>query len=62
MLNDPIVEEMRAYGMAFAARHGNDIGRMCAALNEKERLQGHEVVENPEPRRKVEPETPIQSR
>nr|VFK40945.1 MAG: hypothetical protein BECKSD772F_GA0070984_10803 [Candidatus Kentron sp. SD]VFK46858.1 MAG: hypothetical protein BECKSD772E_GA0070983_10823 [Candidatus Kentron sp. SD] len=49
MLNDPIVEEMRAYGMAFPARHGNDIGRMCAALKEKERRQGREVVQKSKP-------------
>nr|VFK78758.1 MAG: hypothetical protein BECKSD772D_GA0070982_102418 [Candidatus Kentron sp. SD] len=49
MLNDPIVEEMRAYGMAFSARHGNDIGRMCAALKEKERRQGREVVQKSKP-------------
>nr|VFK31190.1 MAG: hypothetical protein BECKMB1821G_GA0114241_10794 [Candidatus Kentron sp. MB]VFK34661.1 MAG: hypothetical protein BECKMB1821I_GA0114274_10794 [Candidatus Kentron sp. MB]VFK76820.1 MAG: hypothetical protein BECKMB1821H_GA0114242_10774 [Candidatus Kentron sp. MB] len=52
MFNDPIVEEMRAHGMAFATRHGNDIGRMCAALREKD-LQGREVVQRPEsPERK----------
>nr|VFK40989.1 MAG: hypothetical protein BECKSD772F_GA0070984_108215 [Candidatus Kentron sp. SD]VFK46779.1 MAG: hypothetical protein BECKSD772E_GA0070983_108015 [Candidatus Kentron sp. SD]VFK80864.1 MAG: hypothetical protein BECKSD772D_GA0070982_11696 [Candidatus Kentron sp. SD] len=54
MSNDPIVEEMRAHGVAFAARHGNDIGRMCAALREKD-LQGREVVQKSEsPERKVE--------
>nr|VFJ73180.1 MAG: hypothetical protein BECKFW1821C_GA0114237_104617 [Candidatus Kentron sp. FW] len=38
ILNDPIVEEMRVHGMAFTARHGNDIGRMCAAVVNKQAI------------------------
>ena len=34
MRNDPIVEEMRMYGQEFAARHGNDIRRICDALRQ----------------------------
>ena len=36
LTNDPIVEEMRTYGQEFAARHGNDIRRICDALRQSE--------------------------
>lgn len=44
MRNDPIVEEMRARGQEFAARHGNDVRRMCEALRELGRVSGRKVV------------------
>ena len=50
MRNDPIVEEMRANGRAFAAEHGNDIARMCQALRQKQQAAGQSVVTR-EPKR-----------
>jgi hypothetical protein len=44
MRNDPIVEEMRANGRAFAAEHGNDIGRICKALRQKQQESVRQVV------------------
>ena len=44
MRNDPIVEEMRTHGREFAAKHGNDIRRMCEALRELERVSERKVV------------------
>ena len=44
MRNDPIVEEMRAHGREFAAKHGNDIRRICEALREAETMPGRKVV------------------
>ena len=53
--DDPIVEEMRAYGREFAAKHGNDIRRMCGALRELEKVTGRKVVhrEGKRPERKA---------
>jgi hypothetical protein len=50
MRNDPIVEEMRAHGREFAAKHCNDIRRMCEALRELETVSGRKVVHR-EPKR-----------
>ena len=50
MRNDPIVEEMRVHGREFAAKHGNDIRRMCEALRELEGVSGRKVVHR-EPKR-----------
>ena len=50
MRNDPIVEEIRANGRAFAGEHGNDIGRMCKALRQKQKESGRQVV-NRKPKR-----------
>ena len=50
MRNDPIVEEMRAHGREFAAKHGNDLRRICEALRELEALSGRKVVRR-EPKR-----------
>ena len=50
MRSDSIVEEMRAHGREFAARHGNDIRRICEALRELETVSGRKVVRR-EPRR-----------
>ena len=50
MRNDPIVEEMRAHGREFAAKHGNDLRRICEALRELEAVSGRKVVRR-EPKR-----------
>ncbi|WP_200249413.1 hypothetical protein [Lamprobacter modestohalophilus] len=50
MREDPIVEEMRAVGKAFALEHGNDLGRICRALRERSEKSGRQVV-NREPKR-----------
>ena len=42
--NDPIVEEMRANGRAFAAKHDNNISRMCKALRENQQKSGRKVI------------------
>ena len=44
MRNDPIVEEVRTYGQEFAARHGNDIRRICDALRQSEIASRRKVV------------------
>ena len=50
MRNDPIVEEMRMYGQKFAAKHGNDIQRICDALRQSEIVSRRRVVRR-EPKR-----------
>ena len=52
MLSDPIVEEVRKNGQAFAARFNDDLAAICKALRDKERLSGRMVVIRP-PRRLV---------
>ena len=49
-MNDLVVEEMRKYGIQFAARHDNNISKMCTALRAKETEFQHKVV-NREPHR-----------
>jgi hypothetical protein len=44
MREDPIVDEMRASGLAFADRHGNDPHRMARALRESQATSGRTVV------------------
>jgi len=44
MRNDPLVEEMREHGREFAAKHGNDIGRMCEALRKLKSTSGRKIV------------------
>ena len=44
MLNDPIVEEMRTNGQAFAARYNNNLAAICRALKEKEQVMKRKVV------------------
>jgi hypothetical protein len=52
--DDPIVEEMRAAGSAFAAKHGNDLHLIAEALRQKEAEYGHKVVDrNMEPVRQT---------
>ena len=45
MRNDPIVEEMRAYGHEFAAKYDNDLRRICEALGELEVVSGRKLVQ-----------------
>ena len=52
MQNDPIVEEVRKNGLAFAARFNNDLAAICKALRDKERTSGRVIV-NRAPRRRV---------
>nr|VFK14167.1 MAG: hypothetical protein BECKLPF1236B_GA0070989_105727 [Candidatus Kentron sp. LPFa] len=42
--DDPIVEEIRAYRSAHAARHGNDLDRIFAAIKEGEKKYGGRLV------------------
>ena len=44
MRDDPIVEEMRTYGQEFAAKHGNDIQRICDTLRQSEIASRRKVV------------------
>ena len=52
MQNDPIVEEVRKNGLAFAARFNNDLAAICKALRDKERTSGRVIV-NRAPRRRA---------
>nr|VFK25631.1 MAG: hypothetical protein BECKLPF1236A_GA0070988_104844 [Candidatus Kentron sp. LPFa]VFK36077.1 MAG: hypothetical protein BECKLPF1236C_GA0070990_104804 [Candidatus Kentron sp. LPFa] len=44
MKDDPIVEEIRAYRSAHAARHGNDLDKIFAAIKEGEKKYGGRLV------------------
>jgi hypothetical protein len=44
MKNDPIVDEVRNSGLAFAARYNNDIAEICKALKEREKSSERKVV------------------
>nr|VFK62121.1 MAG: hypothetical protein BECKUNK1418G_GA0071005_10225 [Candidatus Kentron sp. UNK]VFK70281.1 MAG: hypothetical protein BECKUNK1418H_GA0071006_10265 [Candidatus Kentron sp. UNK] len=44
MMNDPIVEEMRKNGQAFAACYNHDLEAIYSALKEKEKTLGCKVV------------------
>jgi len=44
MREDPIVEEMRARGLAFSAKHGNDPHRISRALRENQAASDRKVV------------------
>jgi uracil DNA glycosylase len=44
MREDPIVEEMRASGLAFSAKHGNDPHRISRALREHQAASDRKVV------------------
>ncbi|SMF96092.1 hypothetical protein SAMN02949497_3475 [Methylomagnum ishizawai] len=37
MKDDPIVEEIRSFRIAHAAKHGNDLNRILAAIKESEK-------------------------
>ena len=49
-MNDLIVEEMRNYGIQFAAHYDNNISKMCTALRDKEKESNRKVV-NRQPHR-----------
>jgi hypothetical protein len=49
MMNDPIVEEIRRFRKEHAARYGNDLAKIAAALKEKERASGRDYL-NPGPK------------
>lgn len=36
MIKDPIIEELHRYRETHALKYGNDLRRICAALQEKE--------------------------
>ena len=44
MREDSIVEEMRASGLVFSAKHGNDLHRIARALRENQAASGRKVV------------------
>nr|VFJ69240.1 MAG: hypothetical protein BECKDK2373B_GA0170837_12384 [Candidatus Kentron sp. DK] len=54
--DDPIVEEICAYRLAHAAKYGNDIDRIFAAIKESEKRYGGRLVNRdhdfPEKRRR----------
>ena len=43
-MNDEIVDEIRAYCTAHAAKYGFDIAKICAALRKQEQHSAAEVV------------------
>ena len=49
-MNDIVVEEIRKYGVQFAAHHDNNISKMCAVLRAKEKELNRKVV-NRQPHR-----------
>lgn len=49
MIEDPIVEEIRRYRKAHAAKYGNDLKRIVEALRKKERLSKRALL-NPGPK------------
>lgn len=44
MIEDPIVEEIRRIRREHAARHGNDLKRICNALREQESRSKRKLV------------------
>lgn len=44
MIEDPIVEEIRRARRDHAARHGNDLNRICEALRQREARSERPVV------------------
>jgi hypothetical protein len=44
IVNDPIVEEVRAIREAYAAKFGFDLDAICRDLREKQARSGREVV------------------
>lgn len=44
MINDPIVEEIRAFRSAHAKKYGNDLDRIVRALKESEKQHTHKLV------------------
>ncbi len=50
MIDDPIVEEMRAFRAAHAKKYDNDLDRIVIALKESEKKHGHKLVNREEKR------------
>ncbi|MEO5342246.1 MAG: hypothetical protein H7842_02715 [Gammaproteobacteria bacterium SHHR-1] len=44
MKNDPVVEEIRNYRSAHAAKYGNDLDRIFLAIKENEKKHSHRLV------------------
>lgn len=44
MTPDPIVEEMRKYGLEFTARHKHDMAAICQALRDQQKASQRPVV------------------
>ena len=44
MINDPIVEEIRAFRAAHAAKYDNDLDRIFIAIKESEKKHAHKLV------------------
>ena len=44
MKSDPIVEEIRAYRTAHAAKYGNNLDRIFVAIKEREKQHAHKLV------------------
>ncbi len=44
MINEPIVEEIRRFCAEHAARYGNDLGKICEALRERQRNSIKKVI------------------
>ena len=49
MTEDPIVEEVQRHRQAHAAKHGNDLTKICEALRERE-ARSKRLVVNRSPR------------
>ncbi len=44
MKNDPIVEKIRSFRAAHAAKHGNDLDRIFKAIKQSERKHANRLV------------------
>ena len=44
MINDPIVEEIRAFRSAHAAKYGNDLDRIFIAIKQREKQHAYKLV------------------
>lgn len=52
MTCDPIVEEIRRYRAEHASRYGNDLGQICEALRQRERVSTGNIIYR-SPRRRL---------
>jgi len=43
MINDPIVEEIRIFRAAHAAKYGNDLDHIFLAIKKSEKQHAHEI-------------------
>lgn len=44
MINDPIVEEIRNFRAAHAAKYGNDLDRIFIAIKESEKQHTYKLI------------------